>query len=79
MPPSQSSTPPWKVMGEILVYGERHEIPQILIDEMMRLRALERERSEEDNARLLALWEAKHGPLPKPEMEPRWIPVEHGR
>lgn len=63
-------------MVECHLYGERIEIPKPIVDELTRLRALERQFQDERRERLLSEWEEQHGPLPPPPAEPMWVPVE---
>lgn len=61
------------------IYGEPVEIPKVVVDEMTRLRAMERQHGDEERDRLMAAWVEQHGPLPQPPDEPMWVPVEHVR
>lgn len=66
-------------MTEVQVFGEKFMVPKMFVDDYVRLRALERRFSDEENERLLRAWEAEHGPLPAPPSEPYWVPVERNR
>lgn len=52
--------------SECYLFGERVDIPTPIVQELTRLRALEHQFQDEERERLLAEWEAKHGPLPPP-------------
>lgn len=67
-------------MTECYLFGERIEIPTPIVDELTRLRALERQFGDEERDRMLNEWEAKHGPLPAPPQERMLIEVDrYGR
>lgn len=63
-------------IGTCQVYGETFYVPKVLLDELARLRAMERQFQDEERVRLLREWEAQHGPLPAPPSEPYWVPVD---
>lgn len=62
-------------MVECHLYGERVDIPKPVVDELTRLRALERQFQDERRERLLREYEAERGPLPPLPAEPMWVPV----
>lgn len=53
-------------MVECQLFGERIDLPKPIVDEFVRLRALERQFQDEERDRLLREWESKYGSLPEP-------------
>lgn len=53
-------------MASVQVYGRSFAVPRVLVDELVRLRALERGVGDLERERAWARWEQEFGPLPPP-------------